>query len=128
MQPTVKRRGRKDDGRRLLQDNSSASKTVTRMLRVMLNCFPGLSVQSYSWSYLEVQTMRSIVLTYPGYMTLPKGIKQMLVVSEAVFFADAAPAKFKPAQGKLGQRRVLAPPMINEPGRQWSDLSGNYWN
>lgn len=39
--------------------------------------------------------MRTIVLTYPGYQSLPKGIKQMLVASENFYFDEikSAPAK-----------------------------------
>lgn len=38
--------------------------------------------------------MNSITATYPGFQALPKGIKQMLVVSESLFFDDAkAPPK-----------------------------------
>jgi hypothetical protein len=33
--------------------------------------------------------MRSIVTTYPGYQSLPKGIKMMLVASESLFFNEA---------------------------------------
>jgi hypothetical protein len=39
--------------------------------------------------------LKSIVCTYPDFRTLPKGVKQMLVVSENLFFEEmlAAPAK-----------------------------------
>jgi hypothetical protein len=33
--------------------------------------------------------MRTIILTYPGFQSLPKGIKQMLVTSENLFFGNA---------------------------------------
>jgi hypothetical protein len=36
--------------------------------------------------------MRTIVLTYPGFVSLPKGIKQMLVASERFYFDEARPA------------------------------------
>jgi len=35
--------------------------------------------------------MNTTILNYPGFQTLPKGIKQMLVVSEAHFFEQPAP-------------------------------------
>jgi hypothetical protein len=35
--------------------------------------------------------MNASILNYPGFQTLPKGIKQMLLVSEAFFFAQTAP-------------------------------------
>ncbi len=34
---------------------------------------------------------RSIILTYSDFQSLPKGVKQMLVLSESLFFADARP-------------------------------------
>jgi hypothetical protein len=37
--------------------------------------------------------MKSIVVTYPNYQSLPKGIKRMLVTSESVFFRDAKTAQ-----------------------------------
>jgi hypothetical protein len=33
--------------------------------------------------------LKSIVCTYPDFRTLPKGLKQMLVVSENLFFSEA---------------------------------------
>jgi hypothetical protein len=33
--------------------------------------------------------MNSITATYPGFQSLPKGIKQMLVVSESLFFEES---------------------------------------
>ena len=41
--------------------------------------------------------MKSIVTTYPGFQSLPKSIKQMLVVSESVFFDEARPAISRPS-------------------------------
>ena len=32
--------------------------------------------------------MRTIILTYPGYQALPRGIKQMLVASENFYFDE----------------------------------------
>ena len=34
-------------------------------------------------------TLNSITATYPGFQSLPKGVKQMLLVSESVFFDEA---------------------------------------
>jgi hypothetical protein len=34
------------------------------------------------------QTMKLIMNTYPGFQTLPKGVKQMLLVSESFFFDE----------------------------------------
>jgi len=36
--------------------------------------------------------MRTIILTYPGYQSLPRGIKQMLVASENFFFEESRSA------------------------------------
>jgi hypothetical protein len=41
--------------------------------------------------------MKSIVFTYPGFQSMPKGLKQMLVVSESVFFTEARPAISRPS-------------------------------
>ncbi|MGO8764552.1 MAG: hypothetical protein ACLQSR_05365 [Limisphaerales bacterium] len=35
--------------------------------------------------------MKSIVTEYPDFQMLPKGIKQLLVASESLFFEDATP-------------------------------------
>jgi hypothetical protein len=40
--------------------------------------------------------MKTIVLTYPGFHSLPKGLRQMLVVSESIFFSEAKPVISKP--------------------------------
>ena len=47
--------------------------------------------------------MKSIMVTYPGFPTLPKGLKQMLLVSEEHFFAEARTA-WPAAMGAQGQR------------------------
>ena len=36
-------------------------------------------------------SLNSIAATYPGFQALPKGVKQLLLVSESVFFEDARP-------------------------------------
>jgi hypothetical protein len=35
--------------------------------------------------------MNTTILNYPGFHTLPKGVKQMLLLSEAHFFEQPAP-------------------------------------
>jgi len=40
--------------------------------------------------------MRSIVFTYPGFSSLPRGLKQLLVASENHFFVEAKPAFARP--------------------------------
>ena len=55
-------------------------------------------------------TLNSITATYPGFQSLPKGVKQMLLVSESVFF-DEARAALKANQtgqhGHLGNDVIL---------------------
>ena len=51
--------------------------------------------------------MKSIILTYPSFQTLPKAIKQMLVASESDFFSDAKPARTAGGPGKLGHRQLF---------------------
>ena len=43
----------------------------------------------------KAKMLKSIVCTYPDFRTLPKGLKQMLVASENLFFNEvsAAPAQ-----------------------------------
>lgn len=36
-------------------------------------------------------SLNSIAATYPGFQALPKGVKQLLLVSESVFFEEARP-------------------------------------
>jgi len=47
--------------------------------------------------------MKSIMLTYPGFQTLPRGLKQMLIASESDFFTTARPAP------RVVNRRVTVP-------------------
>jgi hypothetical protein len=37
-------------------------------------------------------SLNSITSTYPGFQSLPKGVKQLLLVSESLFFEDAKTA------------------------------------
>jgi hypothetical protein len=39
--------------------------------------------------------MNETILNYPGFQSLPKGAKQMLLVSEAHFFLEAVPHPMK---------------------------------
>jgi len=39
--------------------------------------------------------MNTTILNYPGFQTLPKGIKQMLLISEAHFFDQLEPRFFE---------------------------------
>jgi hypothetical protein len=40
----------------------------------------------------DTRNMKSIVVTYPDFQSLPKGIKRMLVASESLFFGGAKSA------------------------------------
>jgi hypothetical protein len=53
---------------------------------------------------------KSIVCTYPNFPALPKGLKQMLLASENLFFSEvqAPPAK---ANGRETGRNHLLPPL-----------------
>ena len=42
--------------------------------------------------------MRTITLAYPGFQTLPRGVKYMLVVSESFFFGESDTSKTPHAQ------------------------------
>jgi hypothetical protein len=37
--------------------------------------------------------MNATILNYPGFQTLPKGVKQMLLVSESYFFVEEPPPR-----------------------------------
>jgi hypothetical protein len=57
---------------------------------------------------LLLRTMKSIVTTYPGFQALPRGIKQLLVTSESLFFDEARPE--------------LQPPSVLKPGHSFRRL------
>jgi hypothetical protein len=40
---------------------------------------------------MNIGSLNSISATYPGFQSLPKGVKQMLLVTESVFFEEARP-------------------------------------
>jgi len=52
--------------------------------------------------------MRTIVLTYPGFQSLPKGIKQLLVASESHFFGEATPAVARAITNRPAGEKKLA--------------------
>lgn len=54
--------------------------------------------------------LHSITATYPDFQALPKGVKQMLVVSESVFFEEARSLDQTEAkQGKGAREKAPAP-------------------
>jgi hypothetical protein len=48
--------------------------------------------------------MKSIMMTYPNFRTLPKGVKQMLLASESFFFEETT----APAVSRLDQSMNVA--------------------
>lgn len=56
--------------------------------------------------------LKSIVCTYPDFRGLPKGLKQMLVASENLFFDEAGGGAAQPASNETshGRRRYWRPP------------------
>lgn len=59
--------------------------------------------------------MKSILVTYPDFRSLPKGIKRLLVTSESLFF-DAANATPKPRAG----RETITSDSKDAGGRTWA--------
>lgn len=66
--------------------------------------------------------MNSFIYSYPGFQTLPRGIKQMLVTSEDNFFKNARPTPInrKNVKGKSGLAAILSSrrnrPRLHQPG------------
>jgi hypothetical protein len=50
-------------------------------------------------------TLHSITATYPGFQALPKGVKQMLLVTESVFFDEA----------RVAQKTNRSAPLLSQP-------------
>lgn len=57
-------------------------------------------------------TLRSIAFTYPGFQSLPRGIKRMLLVTESFLFDEES--THSGAEGSRGSVR-LGPPMEIDP-------------
>ncbi|HWW01480.1 MAG TPA: hypothetical protein VNZ64_17415 [Candidatus Acidoferrum sp.] len=53
--------------------------------------------------------MKSIITVYPGFQSLPKGVKKMLVVSETFFFREAGSRLANPTPGGARTRTTLQP-------------------
>jgi len=51
------------------------------------------------------QTMKLIMTTYPGFQTLPKGVRQMLLVSESFFFDEMR----RPARSAVATANASSP-------------------
>jgi hypothetical protein len=65
------------------------------------------------------QTMKLIMMTYPGFQDLPKGVKKMLLASESHFFDEARThpthlARNSPISVMEIERRFGFPPFFPE--------------
>lgn len=58
--------------------------------------------------------MKSILITYPNFQALPKGVKQMLLASESFFFNQPSAAP------KRGKEIVQPKPPAAVPWARWS--------
>lgn len=56
----------------------------------------------------------SITATYPGFQLLPKRVKQMLLISESVFFEEARTVQSVPPGNQKDRATVKQSP--NSPG------------
>jgi hypothetical protein len=68
--------------------------------------------------------MKSIVTTYSGFQALPRGIKQMLVTSESLFFDEARPEI--PHQTRLKQGQSFRPLTVGTFGNGIRGLAGQW--
>jgi hypothetical protein len=53
--------------------------------------------------------MNTTILNYPGFQTLPKGVKKMLLVSEAYFFDEPASHRMEQRESSNGRRPAWEP-------------------
>ena len=53
--------------------------------------------------------MNTTILNYPGFQTLPKGVKKMLAVSEAYFFDEPASHRMEQKENGYGPRPAWEP-------------------
>jgi hypothetical protein len=65
-----------------------------------------LDKSAYERHITEERPMNASILNYPGFQTLPKGVKQMLVASEAHFFDQPAPHYKEQRDNGYGRRRA----------------------
>jgi hypothetical protein len=77
--------------------------------KIFLNLFPGLMRLIKRWGG-KAKMLKSIVCTYPDFRMLPKGLKQMLVASENLFFNEVSgPAPMSPSRN-VENNRYWQPP------------------
>jgi hypothetical protein len=59
--------------------------------------------------------MKTIITTYPSFQTLPRGVKQLLVASEAFFFQDAV----SPSAAECGVPKFPLWQLATDFRKQW---------
>jgi hypothetical protein len=57
----------------------------------------------------KLKMNKSIVCTYPDFRSLPKGLKQLLVISENLFFEEAQTTWLKIEDHEAGNSRLWQP-------------------
>jgi hypothetical protein len=68
--------------------------------------------------------MRTIILTYPGYQSLPRGIKQMLVASENFYFDEIGSAAANVNYGKPKDAKIAQFTPVTSLGRTLAMYAG----
>jgi hypothetical protein len=68
--------------------------------------------------------MRTIILTYPGFQSLPRGIKQMLVTSESFFFSEAMTAAANINHTQPKDAKIAPFPVVTGLGRTLEAFAG----
>jgi hypothetical protein len=68
--------------------------------------------------------MKSIVVTYPGYQNLPRGLKRLLVASENSFFSEPAPAVSNDRLAPKSFWQAAGTRTASDPDSLWRGLNG----
>lgn len=68
--------------------------------------------------------MRTIILTYPRFQSLPRGIKQMLVTSESFFFGEAGATAAKVNYARPKDAKIAQFPAVTGLGRTLEAFAG----
>jgi hypothetical protein len=62
----------------------------------------------------RAETMRTIILTYPGFQSLPRGVKQLLLATENFYFEEPRPAATRMDAAR--SKRTEAAPLATAAG------------